>query len=65
MLKHLVFTIEEENKYYREHPGVHIVKWVVDTSSGGDPKKKYHHLLVSDNRAINGQHMQSGGAKNE
>lgn len=65
MLKHLVFNIAEENKYYKDHPGVHVVKWVVDNSSGGDPNKKLHHILVSDSKRINGMHMQPGGAPNE
>lgn len=66
-LKHLIFTIEQENEYYKRHPGIHVVKWVVDNSSGGDPNKKLHHLLVSDNAhpRINGQHMQRGGAVND
>jgi hypothetical protein len=64
-LKHLVFTIEQENRYYKENPGIHVVKWVVDNSSTGDPNKKLHHILVSDNKRMNGMHMQPGGAKND
>jgi len=65
MLKHLIFTIEQENNFYKKNPGIHVVKWVVDNSSGGDPNKKLHHILVSDSKHMNGQHMQRGGATNE
>jgi hypothetical protein len=57
MLEHLVFTVEEENEYFRQNPGVHLVKAIVI----GDKI----HLWVSESRRMNGQHMQPGGAENE
>lgn len=61
-LKHLMMTIEEENRFYEQNPGVHLVKAIVVQTNGNKPMT---HIWVSDNRRMNGGNMQSGGARND
>jgi hypothetical protein len=57
-LVHHVFTVDEENAFYRQNPGIHLVKAIVH----GDKV----HIWVAENGKgrYNGGHMQPGGALN-
>jgi ligand-binding sensor domain-containing protein len=58
-LVHHVFSVQEENEFYQKHPGIHLVKAIVQ----GDKI----HIWVADGNGkdrYNGQHLQKGGAPN-
>jgi hypothetical protein len=55
-LKHLVMSVDQENEFYRNNPGVHLVKAIVTRGQV--------HIWIADNKSMNGGHMQRGGADN-
>lgn len=58
-LVHHVFSVAEENAFYRDNPGIHLVKVIVQGEK--------IHIWVAENGKgrYNGQHMQVGGAAND